>query len=176
MNMYKWADQTYLMHSYTFLFAPDSDVLPADFPSTREINIQIGKWASLLEERSNALLVRVPTRKVKQMGLTGLTKKQLREDGRLTSETMQQSRKVHNLVMELFRQYFTQQLAKDGRKHSKQDFAKFRQQWETALLEFRRIFFKAACDKSMFEKMEKRALQELTVSLKQLDSNRLQLN
>ncbi len=170
MNMYKWADQTYLMHSYTFLFAPDSDVLPADFPSTREINIQIGKWASLLEERSNALLVRVPTRKVKQMGLTGLTKKQLLEDGRLTSRTMQQGRKVHTLVLGLFKYYITEQLAKHGRKHSKQDFAKFRLAWETAVLDFRRNFFKAACDKSMFEEMEKKALQRLTLPLKQLGS------
>jgi hypothetical protein len=161
MNMYKWADQTYLMHSYSFLFAPNSDALPADFPSTREINIQIGKWANLLEERSNALLVRVPSRKVKQMRLTGLTKKKLREDGRLTSQTMQQGRKIHNLVIESFRQYFTEQLAKDGRKHSKHDFAKFREQWETAILEFRRNFFKAACDKSMFEKMEKDAIRRL---------------
>jgi hypothetical protein len=170
MNMYKWADQTYLMHSYGFLFAPDSDALPPDFPSTREINIQIGKWANFLDERSNALLVRVPTRKLKQMGLRSLTKKQLREDGRLTSQTMQQGRKVHNLVIESFRQYFTEQFAKDGRKHSKQDFAKFRERWETAILEFRRDFFKAACDKSMFEKMEKDALRRLTLPLKQLDS------
>ena len=170
MNMYKWADQTYLMHSYGFLFAPNSDALPADFPSTREINIQIAKWANLLEERSNALLVRVPSKKLKQMGLRGLTKKQLREDGRLTSQTMQQGRKVHNLVIELFRQYFTDQLAKNGRKQSKQDFAKFKLTWESALLDFRRGFFKAACDKSMFENMEKDALRGLTLPLKQLDS------
>lgn len=170
MNIYKWADQTYLMHSYGFLFAPDSDGLPADFLSTREINIQIGKWANLLEERSNALLVRVPSRKVKQMGLTGLTKKQLREDGRRTSQTIQQGRKVHKLVIESFRQYFTEQLAKDGRKYSKRDLAKFRERWETSILEFRRNFFKAACDRSMFDKMEKDALRRLTLPLKQPDS------
>ena len=168
MNMYKWADQTYLMHIYGFLFAPDSDALPSDFPSTREINIQIGKWANLLDERSKGLLVRVPTRKLKQMWLRrGLTKKQLREDGRLTSQAMQQGRKVHNLMIELFRHYFTEQLAKDGRTHSKQDFAKFREQWESALLGFRTGFFKAACDKSMFENMEKDALRRLTLPLKQ---------
>jgi hypothetical protein len=83
---------------------------------------------------------------------------------------MQQGRKVHNLAMELFGQYFREQLAKDGRKHSKQDFAKFRLAWETTFLDFRRNFFKAACDKSMFEKMEKDALRRLTLPLKQLDS------
>src|SRR5712692_2347108 len=130
------------MHTYSFLFAPNFDALPADFPSTREMNIQIGKWANFLEGRSNALLVRVPSGKFKQMGLTSLTKKQLRADGQLTSRTMQQGRKVHNLAIELFRQYFTEQLAKDGRKHSKQAFAKFKLTWETALLDFRRNFFK----------------------------------
>jgi hypothetical protein len=170
MNIYKWADQTYLMHLYRLVFAPDSDVLPAEFPSTREINIQIGKWESLLEERSKALLVRVPSRKVKRMALTGLTKKQLLEDGRLTSRTMQQGRKVNNLALELFKHYLTEQLAKDGRKHSKQDFAKFRLAWEIAFLDLRRNFFKAASDKSMFEKMETEALQQTILPLKRLGS------
>jgi hypothetical protein len=170
VNIYKWADQTYLMHSYTFLFAPGSDALPPDFPSTREIDIQLGKWANLLDERSNAILVRVPSRKLKQVGLRGLTKKQLREDGRLTSQTMQQGRKVHKLVIESFRQYFTEHFAKNGRKHSKHDFAKFRERWETSLLEFKRNFFKAGCDKSMFEKIEKDAIRRMTLPLKQIDN------
>jgi hypothetical protein len=140
VNIYKWADQTYLMHSYTFLFATGSDALPPDFPSTREINIQIGKWANLLDERSNALIVRVPTRRLKQVGLRSLKKKQLREDGQLTSQTMQQGKKVHNLVIESFRQHFTEQFAKDGRKHSKQDFAKFRERWETSLFGVQKKF------------------------------------
>jgi hypothetical protein len=163
MNMYKWADQTYLMHCYSFLFAPDSDVVPADFPNKREINIQIGKWANLLEERS--VLIQVLRRKFKQMGLKRLTKKQLREDGRLASQTMEQGRKVQNLVMDSFRQYFTEQPAKNGRKHSRQDFAKFRQRWDTAFWEFRRNFFKAACDEALFERIEKDGLRRLSLAV-----------
>jgi len=170
MNMYKWADQTYLMHCYSHLFGPDCDVLPADFPSTREINIQIGKWARLLNERGKALLVRVPSRKAKQMGLPSLTKKQLLEDGRLTSRTMQQGRNVRDLALELFKDYITEQRAKYGRKHSKQDFAKFRLAWDTTLLNYRRNFFRAACEKSMFEEWEMKALQEAILPLKRLGS------
>src|SRR5579864_4398762 len=110
MNIYKWTDQKFLMHTYESIFGPDSEVLPAEFPSTREINIQIDKWNRLLEELSNRIVVRVPLRQLKRMKPRpkGLTKQQFRDQERLTSQTMQQGKKVGRLANQLFRQYFTE--------------------------------------------------------------------
>jgi len=170
--MYKWADQTYLMHSYRQMFAPDNDQLPAEFPSTREINIQIAKWERLLEERGHSIVVtvKVPARGLKQLKAKKLTKKQLRDEGRLTAQCMQHGRNVQDLIIETLRQYMNAQLAKEGRKITRQSFAQFRRKFEAAMLEYRRGFFKYACEQKFFEKSEKQALLRLASPLKQLNA------
>lgn len=120
----------------------------------------------MLEARGDNLLMPVPALKVKRLGLTTFTKKQFREEGRLTSQAMQQGRKVQNLLLGLLKQYLAEQSAKNGRKFSRQDFAGFRQTFESALLEVRRDFFKVAA-KVHAEKMEKAALHRLVLQVKQ---------
>ena len=164
MNAYKWADQYFLMHSYKDMFFRDSGVLPPDFPNTREIKIQIRKWEDMLEKTT--MLMPVPGSTARRLRLTVLTKKELREEGRLTSQALQQGRKVFNLVLELLRQYMTEESARRGRKFSRQDFAGFRRKFEGEVLELRRDFVKTV-GRSQVDLMKKNVLKGLASEIKQ---------
>ena len=69
MNVHKWADQVYQSGIYSEMLRPGSGVFPPDFPDTREIRIQLAKWERLVDERSQKLLLRVPSREIKRRGL-----------------------------------------------------------------------------------------------------------
>jgi hypothetical protein len=164
MNAYKWADQYFVMHNYKNMFFRDSGVLPPDFPNTREIKIQIRKWEDMLEKTT--MLMPVPGSTARRLRLTVLTKKELREEGRLTSQALQQGRKVFNLVLELLRQYMTEESARRGRKFYRQDFAGFRRKLENEVWELRRDFVKTV-GRSQAELMEKNVLKGLASEIKQ---------
>jgi len=146
MNIYKWADQTFLCGNYKSFLLSDPGVLPAgvELPNVREVTIQISKWEKMLDRR--ALVREIPSKTAKRLKLTVMTKKELKNEGRLSAQTMQQGRKVQRLVRESVRQLFREHDAKSGHKpHSKQEFAEFWKRWEAMMWEHRRNFFKKIC-------------------------------
>ena len=83
---------------------------------------------------------------------------------------MQQGGKVHNLVIESFRQYFTEQLARMGANIPNRISPSSENSERLRFWTSEDVSLEAACDKSMFENMEKDALRRLTLPLKQLDT------
>jgi hypothetical protein len=143
MNMYKWADQIFLCGNYkSFLFS-DPGVLPAgvQFPNVREVTIQISKWERMLDR--HALVRDIPSKTAKRLKLAVMTKEELKNEGRLSAQTMEQGRKVARLVRESLWRLFREHDAKSGCKpRSKREFAEFWKRWEALMWEHRRNFFK----------------------------------
>lgn len=164
MNIYKWADQVFMVNMYESVFGPNADAFPESFPDTRELNIQIAKWRRMIDERGESILLVVPRGTTKRLGLKGLTKKQLREEGRRTSALMQQGKKVRSMVLELFRQFFAEQRGKRGEKFTRKDFATFRLEMETKFAESRKHFF----ERAQVDEWEMNKLRELAPSLRRL--------
>ena len=167
MNIYKWADQTFLCGHYEYFFLSDPGVLPAGWqlPNIREISIQINKWKRMLDR--NALIRETSSNTAKRLKLTPMTKKELLKEGRLSTQTMQQSRKVQRLLSESIWQLFREYDVRRGQKpRTKQEFAEFWKMWEALMWEHRREFFKKMSKK--LPPIQKAELRKLASSARRL--------
>ena len=166
MNLYKWGEQRHLMVNFETFFAVGSPEQPAGFPDTREIHIQIRKWARLLDEHWPVVKLMVPPKQAKRLRRRALTKKELRQQGRESSRITQQGRVVNVMAVELLRQHLAAESARRGTAFSRQKFAEVRREWEAKLLEIRREFFRGVS--SLAEETHRNALRELAAPRKRL--------
>jgi hypothetical protein len=116
MHIEKWFDERLTCMMFETLLG----VLPADFPNTRELRIQIAKWNRLLTSQPD-------TSPARMLGMSkAATKAWLKEDGKRSARTQAQGKKVRAMMIESFKGWLKVEWPKGGKKFTNKLFAEWR--------------------------------------------------